>query len=178
VVVAHYAGITVAQMNESSHEDARSRRYRQGREEPSRQDRSSRHRRRIHQGLFTGQTLIAYAEDPVVAPKITSAFAKENDKLVILGGAMGATALDIDGVKTLATLPVARRTARQAARPDLQAPATRIAQVSTRRLRSLPACSGLCRQGRGGMRPVLGHTLTSFEPLTEGIHQWLISPSS
>ena len=33
------------------------------------------------------------------------AYAKDNDKLVILGGSVGATALDANGVKALATLP-------------------------------------------------------------------------
>ena len=39
--------------------------------------------------LFQGQTLIAYSDDPVTAPKVASEFAKTNDKLVMLGGAMG-----------------------------------------------------------------------------------------
>jgi len=56
-------------------------------------------------GLFSGPTVIAYADDPIVAPKIAAAFADKNQKFVILGGAMGATALDVEGVKTLATLP-------------------------------------------------------------------------
>ena len=56
-------------------------------------------------GLFTGPTVIAYAEDPVAAPKIAAAFAEKNQKFVILGGAMGPTALDADGVKALATMP-------------------------------------------------------------------------
>lgn len=55
--------------------------------------------------LFRGPTVIAYAEDPVVAPKIAAAFAEKNQKFVVLGGAMGATALDAEGVKTLATMP-------------------------------------------------------------------------
>ena len=55
--------------------------------------------------LFKGQTLIAYAEDPIAAPKAASDFAKKNDKLVILGGAMGETNLDPNGVKALAELP-------------------------------------------------------------------------
>jgi large subunit ribosomal protein L10 len=56
-------------------------------------------------GLFTGPTVIAYAEDPVAAPKIAAAFAEKNQKFVILGGAMGSTALDANGVKALATMP-------------------------------------------------------------------------
>lgn len=55
--------------------------------------------------LFTGQTLVAYSEDPVAAPKVAVEFAKKNEKLVILGGAMGATNLDVSGVKSLAELP-------------------------------------------------------------------------
>lgn len=55
--------------------------------------------------LFKGPTVIAYADDPVVAPKIAAAFADKNQKFVVLGGAMGATALDAAGVKTLATMP-------------------------------------------------------------------------
>ncbi len=56
-------------------------------------------------GLMRGPTLIAYSDDPVAAPKAAVAFAKENDKLVILGGAMGAVMLDGDAVRSLATLP-------------------------------------------------------------------------
>lgn len=55
--------------------------------------------------LFTGPTVIAYAEDPTVAPKIAAKFAEKNQKFVILGGAMGKTALDAEGVKALASLP-------------------------------------------------------------------------
>lgn len=55
--------------------------------------------------LFKGPTLLAYAEDPVAAPKAANDYAKKNDKLVILGGAMGATSLDANGVKSLASLP-------------------------------------------------------------------------
>ncbi len=55
--------------------------------------------------MFQGQTLIAYSTDPIAAPKVANDFAKGNDKLVILGGAMGTTALDAEGVKALAALP-------------------------------------------------------------------------
>ena len=59
-----------------------------------------------HMGdLLKGPTLLAYAEDPVAAPKAADAFAKKNEKLVVLGGAMGATNLDANGVKSLASLP-------------------------------------------------------------------------
>lgn len=55
--------------------------------------------------LFTGPTGVGFSHDPVAAPKALSAFAKGNDKLRILGGGMGETVLDIDGVKGLAELP-------------------------------------------------------------------------
>src|ERR671929_1842615 len=55
--------------------------------------------------LLKGPTLIAYSSDPVAAPKVAVDFAKGNDKLVILGGAMGTTALNPDSVRALATMP-------------------------------------------------------------------------
>lgn len=55
--------------------------------------------------LFNGQTLVVYSDDPVTAPKVAVEFSKKNEKLVILGGAMGATNLDENGVKSLASLP-------------------------------------------------------------------------
>ncbi len=55
--------------------------------------------------LMRGPTLIAYSDDPVAAPKAAVAFAKNHDKLVILGGAMGAARLDADAVRSLAALP-------------------------------------------------------------------------
>jgi len=55
--------------------------------------------------LFSGPTAIAYSSDPVAAPRIAANFAKGNENLVILGGVMGETTLDADGVKNLASLP-------------------------------------------------------------------------
>jgi len=55
--------------------------------------------------LFTGPTVIGYADDAVSAAKTLAGFAKKNDKLTLLGGAMGDTVLDVDGVKALAELP-------------------------------------------------------------------------
>lgn len=78
--------------------------------------------------LFEGQTLIAYSDDPVAAPKVTSAFAKDNEKLVVLGGAMGATHLDAGGVKALATMPSLDEL-RAKIVGMINTPATRIAQV-------------------------------------------------
>lgn len=55
--------------------------------------------------LFIGPTAIAFSKDPVAAAKVAVEFAKGNEKLVILGGALGSNALGVDGVKALATLP-------------------------------------------------------------------------
>ncbi|MBQ7659603.1 MAG: 50S ribosomal protein L10 [Alphaproteobacteria bacterium] len=55
--------------------------------------------------LFKGPTAIAFASDPVAACKACVNFAKENEKLVIIGGAMGANVLSLDEIKRLATIP-------------------------------------------------------------------------
>ncbi len=56
-------------------------------------------------GLLKGPTAIAYSADPVAAPKVISAFAKKNAKLVIVGGSYAGTLLDADKVQALAELP-------------------------------------------------------------------------
>jgi large subunit ribosomal protein L10 len=55
--------------------------------------------------FLDGMTVLAYSEDPVAAAKVVDAYAKKNDKLVILGGAMGDIALDVAGVKAVAQMP-------------------------------------------------------------------------
>ena len=105
VVVAHYAGLTVADMTElrsamraagGTVKVAKNRLVKLALEGTEAEHMAP---------LFKGQTLIAYAEDPVAAPKAAAEFAKKNEKLVLLGGAMGATSLDESGVKALATMP-------------------------------------------------------------------------
>jgi large subunit ribosomal protein L10 len=105
VVVAHYTGMTVADMA-----DLRSRMRANG---ASFRVAKNRLAVRALKGtpiegiahLFKGPTGIAVSDDPVAASKVAAAYAKDNDKLVILGGSVGATALDAAGVKALATLP-------------------------------------------------------------------------
>ncbi len=80
--------------------------------------------------LLKGPTLIAYSDDPVAAPKAAVAFAKENEKFVLLGGAMGATALNPDGVKALATMPSLDEL-RARILGLIQAPATKLVQLTT-----------------------------------------------
>ena len=79
-------------------------------------------------GLFTGPTMVAYAADPVAAPKVAAAFAKINEKFVVLGGALGKTILDANAVKALAELPSLDQL-RGKIVGLIQAPATRIAGV-------------------------------------------------
>ena len=78
--------------------------------------------------LLKGPTLFAYSGDPVAAPKVAADFAKAHEKFVILGGAMGKTALDANGVKALASLPSLDEL-RAKIVGLIQAPATKIAQV-------------------------------------------------
>ena len=55
--------------------------------------------------LFSGPTAIAYSNDVVAAAKVTNEFSKNNENLVIIGGALKEKVLDIDGIKHLASLP-------------------------------------------------------------------------
>jgi large subunit ribosomal protein L10 len=55
--------------------------------------------------LLKGPTLIAHSSDPVAAAKAAVAFARDHEKFVLRGGAMGKTALDVEGVRALAILP-------------------------------------------------------------------------
>lgn len=105
VVVAHYTGLTVAEMTTlrarmrdvgASVRVAKNRLVKLALKGTDVEHISD---------LFQGPTVLAYSADPVAAPKIAVEFAKGNEKLVILGGAMGTTSLDPEGVKALAALP-------------------------------------------------------------------------
>jgi large subunit ribosomal protein L10 len=78
--------------------------------------------------LFTGPTVIAFAKDPMTAPKVASAFADKNPKFVVLGGAMGKTGLDVNNVKALATMPSLDQL-RATLAGMLKQPGTRIAAI-------------------------------------------------
>lgn len=105
VVVAHYVGLTVAEMT-----DFRGRMREAG---GSVRVAKNRLAKIALEGtpsasiasLLEGQTVIAYSEDQVTAAKVVEAYAKDNPKLVVLGGAMGETSLDLAGVKALAAMP-------------------------------------------------------------------------
>ncbi len=128
VVVAHYAGLSVAQMT-----DLRARMRAEGAAFRVTKNRMAKlalvDSDVAHlDSLFSGPTAIAYSDDPVTAPRILVKFARENEKLVVLGGTMGETPLDVSAVKALAALP-----SLDALRGELvgllMTPATRVAQV-------------------------------------------------
>ena len=130
VVVARYSGLTVAQM-----QALRKRTRAAGAKVQVAKNRLA---RIALEGtdvasvgpLLKGPTLIAYSDDPVAAPKVCSAFAKDHEKFVVLGGAMGKTHLDPGGVAALATLPSLDEL-RAKIVGLLNAPATKLAQLAT-----------------------------------------------
>jgi len=128
VVVAHYSGMTVTEMG-----DLRARMRKEG---ASFRVAKNRLAKRALEGtpvagmadLFKGPTGIAFSKDPVAAAKVVVAYAKDNKKLVVLGGAMGANLLNVEGILALASLPSLDEL-RGKIVGLLQAPATKIATV-------------------------------------------------
>ena len=128
VVVAHYAGLTVAQMTKLRSEMrsaggkvkvAKNRLVKLALEGTDAKGIAD---------LLKGPTCLAFSADPVAAPKIAVKFAKANEKFVILGGAMGTTVLDAKGVNSLADLPSLDEL-RGKLIGLLQAPASKIART-------------------------------------------------
>ena len=128
VVVAHYSGLNVAQMQtlrrQMKHAGAAVKVAKNRLAKIALEGTDA----AVIVPLLKGPTLIAYSGDPVAAPKAAADFAKTNEKFVILGGAMGKTALDANGIKALAALPSLDEL-RAKIVGLIQAPATKIAQV-------------------------------------------------
>ena len=128
VVVAHYSGLTVPQM-----QTLRKQMKQAGAEVKVAKNRLA---KIALEGtdvasivpLLKGPTLIAYSGDPVAAPKVAVDFARTNNRFVILGGAMGQTSLDVEGVRALAALPSLDEL-RAKIVGLIQAPATKVAQL-------------------------------------------------
>jgi large subunit ribosomal protein L10 len=128
-IVAHYSGLTVAQMQKL--------RMQMRQAGASVKVSKNRLAKIALEGtdvagigpLLKGPTVIATSSDPVAAPKVAIEFAKANEKFVILGGSMGKTVLNVDGVKALASLPSLDEL-RAKLVGLLVAPATKIAQLS------------------------------------------------
>lgn len=78
--------------------------------------------------MLTGPTAIGYSADPVAPAKVLAEFAKNNEKLKLLGGAFGAQKLDVKGVETLAKMPSLDEL-RAKIIGILSTPATRVAGV-------------------------------------------------
>lgn len=79
--------------------------------------------------LFKGPTAIAFANDPISACKACVEFAKTNEKLIVVGGAMGTGVLTIDEIKKLAAIP-SMDELRAKIIGLLQAPAAQLARVT------------------------------------------------
>ena len=128
IVVAHYAGMTVANMN-----DFRSRVKAAGGSVKVTKNRLAKLALKDTDAagiieLFKGPTVVAFSKDPVTAAKIAVQYAKVNDKLVILGGTMGKNVLNPAAVKALAELPSLDEL-RAKLIGLLNAPATKIART-------------------------------------------------
>ncbi len=105
VVVAHYEGLSVAEMT-----DFRTRLKQAGGGVRVAKNKLAKIALKDSPAarmgdLLKGMTVLAYSQDPVAAAKAVEAYAKDNKKLVVLGGAMGATPLDEAGVKAVAQMP-------------------------------------------------------------------------
>ena len=128
VVVTHYSGLTVPEMGELRDQmreagavfkvtkNRLTRRALEGTKYQSLEE------------MFTGPTAIAYSEDPVAAAKAAVNFSKTNNKLIVLGGALGDEQLDVNAVKSLASLPSLEEL-RAKIVGMISTPATRIAVV-------------------------------------------------
>ncbi|HMF21988.1 MAG TPA: 50S ribosomal protein L10 [Pseudolabrys sp.] len=129
VVVAHYSGLSVAQM-----QTLRKQMKQAGAQVKVAKNRLAKLALKDSDAasiasLLQGPTVLAYSGDPVAAPKVAIDFAKTNERFVILGGSMGKTALDPNGVKALAALPSLDEL-RAKIVGLIQAPATKIAQLT------------------------------------------------
>jgi large subunit ribosomal protein L10 len=105
VVVAHYSGLTVAELT-----NLRRAMRVAGASVQVTKNRLARIAIRdtdhaTLDDLFRGPTAIGLSKDPVAAAKVAVAFAKDNEKFVVLGGSLGGQLLSVEGVKALATLP-------------------------------------------------------------------------
>ena len=129
VVVAHYSGLTVGQM-----QILRKQMRGAGAQVKVAKNRLAQIALKdtdaaVIAPLLKGPTVIAFSGDPVAAPKVAVDFAKANEKFVILGGSMGKAALDLNGVKALASLPSLDEL-RAKIVGLIQAPATKLAQLA------------------------------------------------
>ena len=128
VIVAHYQGLTVKQLDELrkkmrehgiQFKITKNRITKLALEETRCKDLSK---------LFKGPTAVALSSDAITSAKILTNFSKENTSLKILGGIMGNDILDVVGVKNVATLPTLEE-ARAKIVGILRSPAQKIASI-------------------------------------------------
>ena len=105
VVVSHYAGLTVANM-----QDLRAKASDAGAAVRVAKNRLAKIALNDKPcasiaDLLTGMTVLTFSEDPVAAAKVAEDFSNDNDNFVILGGAMGENALDRAGVTAVSKMP-------------------------------------------------------------------------
>ena len=128
VIVAHYQGLTVSQLDElrSKMRDndiqfkvTKNRITKLALEKTRCKDLKN---------LFTGPTAVALSQDAITSAKILTKFSKENQNLKILGGIMGNEILDLAGVQNVATLPTLDE-ARAKIVGILKSPAQKLASI-------------------------------------------------
>src|SRR5262249_36084289 len=174
VVVAHYSGLTVAQM-----QTLRKQMKQAGAQVKVAKNRLAKIALMDTDAaciapLLKGATVLAYSGDPVGAPKVAIDFAKANERFVILGGSMGKTTLDPNGVKALAALPLLDEL-RAKIVGLIQAPATKIAQLANGPAAKLARVVQAYASKGAPSLPLNTHELW-FEPI--GIDQWLTNKRS
>lgn len=128
VVVTHYKGLTVAEMS-----DLRKKMRDAGAQFKVTKNRLAKialdnTNRGAAKDLFSGPTGIAYSQDPVASAKVVTAYAKENEKLVVLGGILGEQAVDAKGVEALSKMPAIEEL-RAKLVGTLKAPQSKLVQV-------------------------------------------------
>ena len=105
VVVTHYSGLTVKQMS-----DLRSELRKEGASFKVTKNTLAKIAIKGTKfeniaDLLSGPTGVATSQDAVAAAKVTHKYAKDNDKLIILGGALGEKVLNVSEIEALAKLP-------------------------------------------------------------------------
>ena len=128
VIVTHYQGLTVNQLD-----DLRTKMREHGIKFKITNNRITKlalekTRCKDLTNLFSGPTAVALSEDAITSAKILTNFSQENENLKILGGIMGSDILDVDGVKSVATLPSLDE-ARAKIVGILRSPAQKIASI-------------------------------------------------
>ncbi len=129
VVISHYKGLTVAEVSElrnnirkagAGFKVTKNRITRLALKDTKFADLADK---------FTGPTAIAFANDPISACKACVEFAKGNEKLIVVGGAMGTGVLSVEEIKRLASIPSVDEL-RAKIIGLLQAPAAQLARVT------------------------------------------------